>query len=148
MGGRPIKRSPPPSPALGSPCVSSGIIDLTLDDDTTPPPAPSLGKRSVPPVNYDETYVDDDGTVHPPPDRRPKKRARARASSHTTPAPPKSKGKGKASAEAAPKTKARLPPVRKVQPPPLPEPHRAKLSELTTAHGLVSHLLWLVHTTC
>lgn len=109
------------------------IIDPSVIDLTTPPPASTLGKRRGPPINYDDTYVDDDGTVHLPPDEgRPKKRTRA-------PAAP-SKGKGKAPAQAPPKPKSQLPPVRKVAPPPLPEPLNARFSDLTTAraHGLVS----------
>lgn len=145
MGGRPVplpvKRSPSPSPALGSPRVSSGIIDLTLDD-TTPPPTSTLGKRGAPPVDYNETYVDDDGTVHPPSDHQPKKRARTRAHSRT----PKTRVKGKGKARDT-KSKPILPLARTVQPPPLPEPHQARLSALTTAlpQGIVSPLLFVLN---
>lgn len=139
----PIKGSPPPSPILGPPIVSLGVIDLTLDDDSPAPPV--LGKRSAPPVNYDDTYVDDDGTVHPPPDERPRKKTRARATSTSVLATPKVKGKGKAADNTPGKPKPRRPPVRKVSLPPLPEPHRARLSDLTTAQpqGLVSFFFFL-----
>lgn len=134
----PLQRSLSPSPALGPTRSSPGVIDLTLDDD--PPPPPVLGKRSALPVNSDETYVDDNGTVHPPPDKPPRKRTRVRATSHTAPATPKAKGKGRAVGNMPSKPKSRRSPVRKVALPPLPEPHRARLSALTTAQpqGLVS----------
>lgn len=124
---------PSPSPALRPRRSHSLIIDPSVIDLTTPPPTSTLGKRRAPPIDYDDTYVDDNGTVHAPPDEgRPKKRTRV-------PATP-SKGKGKAQGRAA--NKSRLPPVRKVQPPPLPEPHRARLSELTSARpqGIVSSI--------
>lgn len=130
------RHSPPSSPASSPQRARSLIIDPSVIDLTTPPPSSALGKRRARPINYDDTYVDDDGTVHEPPDERPRKRR--------APAPSSAKGKGKAGEPAPPKPKSILPPVRKVQPPPLPEPHRARLSALTSARpqGIVSAFLF------